>query len=402
MPPDTLASFGLGRSAGNPDLVDAYDLIPVVKDGCDGLCGVAGSADDGYADDIVGENFRPTSAIDDALYPDPHDNNDERPPGSNIPNDARHGTWVAGIVGAAAGNDFGIAGVAPFVRLAIFRAVDEVTIQESIIIASKKHMDIANISQGAIPFTGTGDMDAHASTSTPDCDMTLGQLPLGMPYDLVDYQATKASEEAFYKGAAAASLLIVQAAGNCKIHLTSALRPEIHDVRLGIPGVQNVIGVTGIGEVSGALTDRTRPGPVTGADVIDIAAPNLGVGVVGSSVVTKPPGRFGISGTSFSAPFVAGAAALILAFDPSLAANPVGLKARILANADKMTATDEIFVGGTTFSGAELVRDGNRLNVCTALSNGLCPFPYVSPPPPSLFDGGTPSDAKFFADVNSD
>src|SRR3569623_3089371 len=72
--------------------------------------------------------------------------------------------------------------------------------------------------------------------------------------------------------------------------------------------------------------------------------------------------------------------------DSSLHGQPAAIKVRILANADKNVAADQVVDGGVTFTGNELVRDGNRLNVCQVVANGPCPFPYGGTIPP--WDGG--------------
>jgi len=58
-------------------------------------------------------------------------------------------------------------------------------------------------------------------------------------------------------------------------------------------------------------------------------------------------------------------AALAIAYnataeDGSLRGQPAAIKSRIPANADKNAAADQIFDGGVTFTGNEMVREGNR------------------------------------------
>jgi len=125
-----------------------------------------------------------------------------------------------------------------------------------------------------------------------------------------------------------AGLLFVAAAGNAGSADGTVESPASAESALGVGAVDK----------DGAIWEQSSPGPRAGATAVkpDILAP--GVDVTGARA---SDGYIGVpvddnyvrdSGTSLSAPLVAGAAALLLEAEPDLA--PDKLKARLMASAD--------------------------------------------------------------------
>ena len=181
-----------------------------------------------------------------------------------------HGTHVAGIIAAAAGNGKGIAGAAPGVRILPVRVLDGAgsgklsDVLEGIIWAADQGADVINLSLG-----GPGDDTTYSA--------------------VIQY--------ALDKGA-----LVVASAGN------EALDGNTPNYPAADPGALAI----------GATTElNTRASFSNFGSYLDLAAPGVSI------YSTLPSGYAAASGTSMAAPYASAAAALIAAQHPDLSAGAI-------------------------------------------------------------------------------
>ena len=225
-----------------------------------------------------------------------------------------HGTMVAGII-AAAHNDTAIAGVNPNAKLMVLRALGNFgttrasLLAEAIVYATDNGADIINLSVG-------------------------GAL-------------TNPMETAALKYASEKGVLIVVAAGNEGVDLDN-YGPGGSEYALTV-GATYFDDRTAAFSNLGAQVDLTAPG----VDVLSLRARSTDVNYrplqnaeyeSGTNVVGEERDRVFASGTSFSAPIVAGTASLLLQKDPTLTADQ--LRERLL-----MTAEDVDDPGVDRYSG---------------------------------------------------
>lgn len=207
-----------------------------------------------------------------------------------------HGTFVAGIIGAAPANDTMFAGVAPDATILPIRVADDAT-----------DTSAATLAQGirAAVDGGARVVNVSASTSAKDADL-----------------------EAAAAYAAAHDVLVVASAGNSAEQGNPTPYPAAFDTVVAVGATDH---------------DGKRASFSDTGDYLDLAAP--GVDVV--SIGPGGPGQWEASGTSYAAPFVAGVAALVRAYHPTLTAAQV--KRRLEATADRPSANvpDAAFGWGT-------------------------------------------------------
>jgi subtilisin family serine protease len=202
-----------------------------------------------------------------------------------------HGTFLAGIIAARADNGLGIAGVAPYATIMPVRAGDCKGVVAS---AEARGIDAATAHGARIINLSIGQEDCHAAPP---------------------YLASAIAR------AEAADVLVIAAAGNADRDCLSA------------PG--NVAGVL---TVTATTADGTRRASFSDWATIGVGLVAPGVGVVG----TLPSSGDGShdyaaeDGTSFAAPIVAGAAALVLSQNPWLTASQAA--AILLASAKPLAA----------------------------------------------------------------
>ena len=248
-----IAVVDSGIDAAHPDLRDQIWRNPAEA------LGQPGIDDDGngYVDDVAGWDFTDAPGLPgtgDYLERD-----------ADPDDDSGHGTQVAGVAAAAAGNGEGIAGVAPGVRVMPLRAglviggagyLQDDDVAAAVVYAARNGADVVNLSLGDPVYSPLID-------------------------DAVRF-------------ALARGLVVVAAAGN------EGSSEVFYPARL--PGAIAVAAV----QRDGRAAPFSNFGPS-----IDLAAPGVAIHS------TRPGGGYGAqSGTSMAAPHVAGAAALVLARHP--------------------------------------------------------------------------------------
>ncbi|HEX7661770.1 MAG TPA: type VII secretion-associated serine protease mycosin [Pseudonocardiaceae bacterium] len=233
-----------------------------------------------------------------------------------------HGTFVAGIIGAAPAADTGFAGVAPDVTILPIRSATGLqnpasTLAQGIRAAVDAHAQIINVS-------------SSTDVASPDLKSA------------VDYAASR-------------NVLIVASAAN------SAQQGDPVTYPASFPSVLAVGAV----DSTGSRADFSQTGSYLG-----LVAP--GVNVI--SIGPGGPGQWEGSGTSYSAPFVAGVAALVHAYRPGLTADQIRHRLEVTADhpaADSLP--DPAFGWGMV----------NPVAAVTAVlpEEGAAGAPVVSPPP---------------------
>lgn len=250
--------------------------------------GTPGVDDDGngYADDIYGWNF--ISSAQTAPYhgqlgsPDPMD-------------DHGHGTHCAGTIGADGNNNIGITGVNWEVSLMALKFLsaggsgNSMDQYRAIRYAIKNKVDIISASYGG-----------------------------GAPSKLLEQAITDAGK---------AGILFVAAAGNDSAN---------NDFQKQYPANYDVDTILAVAATDNR--DQIASFSNFGAKSVHISAPGVAITstfpvALAADSADKSPYR-SWNGTSMATPHVAGAAALVLAADPSLKGNPVALKKRLMSSVD--------------------------------------------------------------------
>ena len=285
--------------------------------------GIPGVDDDGngFVDDVAGWDF--VQAATTPAFPgeDAHDED-------NDPNDyGGHGTAVAGVIGAIAGNGIGLAGVVPQVRMMVLR----IGWQDEFGVPPTGVVDMSYAAKAIRYATRNGCAVVNCSWQSAN----LGGL---------DSAVTAATR---------AGMVVVNAAGNGGTTFTYLGQRD------------DVIAVAATDSL-----DVVWPNSVTGPWV-DLSAP--GVGMVSTllrhdstsdSLLSRTPTYRGfLNGTSFAAPQVAGAVALLQARQKQLGLSPLTPAGALLRLRETTDNIDALQQPGVTGYGT------GRLNLFRALTD---------------------------------
>ena len=242
----------------------------------------------GYIDDVHGWDFC-------------HNDNTVHDFGSDF-----HGTHVSGTI-AASLDGVGVVGVAPGVSIMALK-----------FIGPESTCSLDSQAIAAIAYARSfGVRIANASWGSTD---------------------TQANAQPLYDAIKTSGMLFVAAAGNVGADNDLA-GPVAIPASFDLPNILSVAAV----DNTGGLASFSN----FGATTVDIAAPGVGILSALPADATYPnPGWGWLEGTSMAAPHVTGSAALVASMWPSLGADPIALKARLLASGKPDDVTTGLTVTG--------------------------------------------------------
>ncbi|MEO7084826.1 MAG: S8 family peptidase [Gemmatimonadaceae bacterium] len=250
--------------------------------------------------------------------------------------DAKHGTHVAGIIGAVRGNGIGIDGIAPAVRLMMIRTVPD---------GDERDKDVAN----AIRYA--------TENGAQIISMSFGKA----------YSPYKAAVDDAVKYADSHGVLMVHAAGNDAADLSKGKNfPVASYDGGGRPTNWIEVGASswkGGDDLAATFSNY-------GKNEVDVFAPGVDI------LSTVPDNKYERdSGTSMAAPVVSGLAALIMDFYPNLTATDV--RKIIVSSVSKYSeqmvkrpgGDEKVPFGSLSVSGG-IVNAYNALKMAEEMSNG--------------------------------
>jgi subtilisin family serine protease len=221
--------------------------------------------------------------------------------------DQGHGCAVASIVAAKTNNGLGIAGIAPFVKYGFIKVLDK-----------KGESDASTVVDGLLATAAIANalkqQEPHA------------RVVLNLSFGAMDYIEPVAEAIRVLK---AAGVIVVAAAGNSglnidRIKFTPASLPEV--IAVGASDWENAVAARGWWASNWGPKSVLLAAP--GMDVM-AAVPK---GTATDQELFDPSGYRRVDGTSFSAPHVVGAIALMLAQHPDLSESQIRIR---LMNANR-------------------------------------------------------------------
>lgn len=239
-----------------------------------------------------------------------------------------HGTHTGGTLGAAGNNNLGVVGVNWNVKIMAIKIYSQIATDSTSAMLVNAYNYVRMMKNRGVNIRVT-------NNSYGGCGEACG-------YD----QATKDGLDALGN----AGILNVFAAGNDGQNIDNAPNPG--------PGFPARYTSPSIVSVANSTTTDARSGSSNvGVVAVDLAAPGTGI-----LSTVQGAGNYGnSSGTSMASPHVAGAAALLSAYNPNL--STASLKATLLNTVDVLPVW------------STLVKTGGRLNVDRALRNQtVCTF----------------------------
>ncbi len=253
--------------------------------------------------------------------------------------DAKHGTHVAGIIGAVRGNGVGVDGIAPAVKFMMIRTVPD---------GDERDKDVANAIRYAV-----------------DNGARIISMSFGKPYS-----PFKAAVDDAVKYADAHGVLMVHAAGNDGQDLSK--KPSFPSTTYLAGGKPNLWIEVGASSWKGGDSLAANFSNY-GQQQVDVFAPGVDI------LSTVPGNQYERdSGTSMAAPVVSGLAALIMDYYPNL--TPSDVRRIILASVNNYSGQMVVRPGppdqaqkvsfGTLSVTGGIVNAYNALKMAEEMSNG--------------------------------
>jgi subtilisin family serine protease len=250
--------------------------------------------------------------------------------------DAKHGTHVAGIIGAVRGNGVGVDGIAPAVKFMMIRTVPD---------GDERDKDVAN----AIRYA-------------TDNGAQIISMSFGKPYS-----PYKSAVDEAVKYADAHGVLMVHAAGNDGADLSKGKNFPT-PAFIGGGHAMNWIEV-GASSWKGG-TDLAASFSNYGKNEVDVFAPGVDI------LSTVPGNEYERdSGTSMAAPVVSGLAALIMGYYPNLSAADVKriITASVSRHSDQVVtkpgSDDKVPFGSLSITGG-IVNAYRAIKMAEQMSSG--------------------------------
>jgi subtilisin family serine protease len=344
---DTLLRRNLGRDTlsvdhvralkpANPQLAQAQQIyLQLAAEGAtetvlsDGLKSLQGQLKNGLNPD-----FNPRTIVGDN-YTDWHQHDYGNP--DVMGQDAKHGTHVAGIIGAVRGNGIGIDGIAPSVTFMMIRTVPD---------GDERDKDVANAIRYAV------------DNGAQIISMSFGKA----------FSPYKAAVDDAVKYADAHGVLMVHAAGNDGADLSKAPNfPNPTYLDGGHPNLWIEVGASSWKGGEKLPADFSN----FGQNQVDLFAPGVDI------LSTVPGNQYERdSGTSMAAPVVTGVAALVMAYYPNLSA--ADIRKILLASTQKYPTQlvirpgqdkDKVPFGTLSVTGG-IVNAYNAIRMADDVSNG--------------------------------